>query len=114
MQRVPADPNLDAGQADDGDARSGRQPQRGRRKAVPLEAVMSDDTRDRLIRLEAEVEHLTKGVSAMSAQVKDMHELLMQAKGARWAILGMASVGGFISAKLTALIPWISNTPMPK
>ena len=75
---------------------------------------MSDDTRDRLIRLETEVEHLTKNVASMSAQVKDMHELLMQAKGARWAILGMAGIGGFISAKLTALIPWIGHTPLPK
>lgn len=75
---------------------------------------MSDDTRDRLIRLETEVEHLTANVSAMAAQVKDMHELLMQAKGARWAVLGMASIGGFISAKLTALLPWLGSTPLPK
>ena len=75
---------------------------------------MSDDTRDRLIRLEAEVEHLTAGVNAMSAQVKDMHELMMQAKGARWAILGMASIGGFVSAKLTTFLPWFNSTILPK
>lgn len=72
---------------------------------------MSDDTRDKLIRLETEVEHLSGQVSAVAAQVKEMHELMMQAKGARWAIIGMASIGGFVSAKLTTFLPWITGAP---
>lgn len=65
------------------------------------------DTRDRVIRLEAEVESMAKTVESMSKKVSEMHELLQQAKGARWAILVMAAVGGFISAKLSAFIPWL-------
>lgn len=67
----------------------------------------STDTRDRVIRLEAEVEAMSKTVESMSKKVTEMHELLQQAKGARWAILLMAAAGGFISAKLSTFIPWL-------
>jgi hypothetical protein len=42
----------------------------------------------------------------MSLKVDEMHELLMQARGARWAILGIASLGGFIAGKLASILPW--------
>ena len=71
----------------------------------------SDDTRDRLIRLESEVEHLTEKVVAMSGQVGEMHQLLTKAQGAKWAILGLATLGGFISAKFTAIVPWLGQFP---
>ena len=67
--------------------------------------MSADDTRDRVIRLEAEVEALTAVVTASSKKIDDMHALFLQAKGARWAIMAMAAIGGFISAKLSALIP---------
>lgn len=67
------------------------------------------DTRDRVIRLEAEVESLTTTVESMHAKVTAMHELLLQAKGARWAILAAAAVGGFISAKIAPFFPWFGK-----
>lgn len=72
---------------------------------------MSDttDTRDRVIRLEAEVAHQTQKIEAMADQVSEMHNLIMQAKGARWAILAAASVGGFIAAKLSLFFPWFPS-----
>lgn len=73
--------------------------------------MMSDDTRDRVIALETDVKHLSATVDTMAEQVKDMHTLLQQAKGARWAILTMAAVGGFIASKLGALIPFASLPP---
>ena len=70
---------------------------------------MSDtsDTRDRVIALEADVKHLSAKVDDMADKVKEMHELLVQARGLRWFILTAAAVGGFVSAKVTALLPWL-------
>ena len=69
------------------------------------------DTRDRTIKLEADVEHLTEKVAEVSQKVNEMHALLLQAKGARWAILAMAAIGGFLSAKLSMFFPWLSIAP---
>ena len=72
---------------------------------------MTDDTRERLIKLETEFDHMSRQLDTMAVQVKDMHELLLQARGARWAIIGLASLGGFISAKLTTILPWFAAAP---
>ena len=71
----------------------------------------STDTRDRVIKLESDLKHLTDAVDVMSAKVTDMHNLLQQARGARWLILTAAALGGFVSAKLAAFMPWLSITP---
>jgi hypothetical protein len=78
-----------------------------------LGAAMTDqtDTRDRVIKLESDLKHLTDSVESMSAKVTAMHDLLNQARGARWLILTAAAVGGFVSAKLAAFVPWLSSAP---
>jgi predicted esterase YcpF (UPF0227 family) len=67
---------------------------------------VSWDNHERLVRLETKHENLTEKVDDMSEKVTEMHELLMQARGARWAIVGMASLGGFFAGKLAGLFPW--------
>jgi hypothetical protein len=69
------------------------------------------DTRDRVIKLESDLRHLTDAVEGMSAKVTAMHDLLNQAKGARWIIITAAAIGGFLSAKLATIMPWLSFTP---
>jgi predicted esterase YcpF (UPF0227 family) len=69
------------------------------------------DTRDRVIRLETEVDGLKRTVDEMSAKVTAMHELLMQARGAKYVIVGSAAVGGFLSAKLAHYLPWMGGNP---
>jgi hypothetical protein len=71
----------------------------------------STDTRDRVIKLESDLKHLTDSVESMSTKVTAMHDLLQQARGARWLILTAAALGGFVSAKLAAFMPWLSFTP---
>lgn len=66
------------------------------------------DTRDRTIKLESDVEHLAEKLDGVSKKVDEMHALLLQAKGARWAILAMAAIGGFVSAKVATFFPWLS------
>lgn len=65
-----------------------------------------DDTRDRMIRLESEVEHITSQLDDVQKKVDAMHDLLMQAKGMHWLIVGMAATGGFLSAFVAKLIPF--------
>lgn len=72
---------------------------------------LETDTRDRVVALEVKVQHLTDTVDSMAEQVAQMHDLLMQARGARWAIIGAATVGGFLASKLFALLPWFSSLP---
>jgi hypothetical protein len=78
-----------------------------------LGADMTDltDTRDRVIKLESDLRHLTDSVEGMSAKVTAMHDLLQQAKGARWIIITAAAIGGFVAAKVGAFIPWLSLPP---
>lgn len=65
---------------------------------------MPDDTRDRLIAVEVELKHLTETLAKMSAQVETLHDLMHAAKGARWAILGVSGLAGFLSGKAGGLL----------
>lgn len=67
---------------------------------------MTDDTRERLIRLEEQVKHLNRSVDDMADTVRELKDLLAQAKGARWAIIGVASLAGFFAGKLSLLAQW--------
>jgi hypothetical protein len=69
------------------------------------------DTRDRVIRLEAELDALTKSVEQMANKVTEMHELLLRAKGAKYIIVGSAAIGGFLSAKMAHYLPWMGGNP---
>lgn len=67
-----------------------------------------DDTRDRLIALEADVRAMRKEHAETSTKVDEVYRIMLQAKGARWAILAMAGLGGFIAAKLAILFPFFT------
>jgi hypothetical protein len=68
--------------------------------------MSADDTRDRMIRLEAEVEHITTQLTDMQKKVNAMHDLLMQARGMRWLIVAMAATSGFMASFATKFIPF--------
>jgi hypothetical protein len=72
---------------------------------------MQDDTRERVTALEVELRHVSKQLDEMGQKVNEMHALLLSARGARWLILTAAAIGGFVSAKLAPLLPWLSLTP---
>jgi len=68
------------------------------------------DTRDRVIRTEAEVETLTEEVRKLQAKVDKLLAYVEQARGARWAFGGMAGLFGFAgglgSGKVLALFQY--------
>jgi hypothetical protein len=64
---------------------------------------MPDDTRDRVMRLESELLHMEKKLDQVSTQVKEMHEILIGARGAKWAIMLIVAIAGFFAGKLGAI-----------
>ena len=74
--------------------------------------MTGDDTpRERLARLETKVEHLSQSLTDTHAKVTEMHELLLQAKGARWVIVGIAGVAGYVASYLPKVSALISGLP---
>ena len=69
-----------------------------------LELPLMDDTRERLAALEVEVRNLTKHVASMAETLDALNMILNQAKGARWAVLGVAALAGFFSGKVGGLL----------
>lgn len=61
------------------------------------------DYEARIAVLETHRQHHEKQFVEMKTKVDEMHALLMQAKGARWAILGIAGIAGFLAGKLSAI-----------
>lgn len=68
--------------------------------------ALENDTRDRMIRLEADVEHIRAQLNEVQEKVTAMHDLLMQARGMRWLIVGMAAVAGFFASAVSKFLPF--------
>jgi hypothetical protein len=48
---------------------------------------------------------IARAVSQMTV-TKEMHATILQAKGARWVIIGLASIAGLASGLLAKATPW--------
>jgi hypothetical protein len=62
------------------------------------------EIRERLVRLETEMEHITAKLDDVSKKVTLLVDLLNQARGARWAIGIVAALIGFAAAKIAPFI----------
>lgn len=58
----------------------------------------------RIAVLETHRENHEKKFDEMANKVNEMHAVLLQARGARWAILGVASLAGFLAGKLGVIL----------
>ena len=64
--------------------------------------------RERLVKLETQLEVQREKLDAIERDVKELVEIMQQAKGARWLVLLMATLGGaFITygSKLIGIMP---------
>ena len=59
---------------------------------------------ERIAVLEANAMHMGKQLEEMNDTLRELRDLMLTAKGAKWAILGVASIAGFASGKIGALI----------
>jgi hypothetical protein len=62
---------------------------------------------ERLFVLEQRVGHIETTATVMGGKVDEMHDLLLKGKGARWAIIALAGVGGFIAYAASHILPLI-------
>jgi hypothetical protein len=52
---------------------------------------------ERLAVLEQKVSHMETQVARMSGKVDEMHAILLQARGVRWAIIAVSGLVGFLA-----------------
>jgi hypothetical protein len=71
------------------------------------EAFMTNEKllRERVAKLEVQMMHLSDKLDDTHKKVEEMHAILLQAKGARWVIVGLAGVAGLASGLIAKLIP---------
>ena len=66
---------------------------------------------ERVAKLEVQIEHLTTKLDDMHGKVEEMHAILLQAKGARWALVGVAGAAGLVSGMIAKAMPWSAVWP---
>ena len=71
-------------------------------------AVMPE-LEERIAVLEVQQRNIEFRLTEMNLKVSEMHEVLLQAKGARWAILGVASLAGFLAGKASSLMSFFQG-----
>lgn len=59
---------------------------------------------ERIAVLEANQIYMKSQLENMNETLKELRDLMLTAKGAKWAILGVASVAGFMSGKIGSVI----------
>jgi len=52
---------------------------------------------ERLVVLEQKVTHMEDRLGKMSAKVDEMHAILLQARGVRWAVIAVSGLVGFLA-----------------
>lgn len=62
---------------------------------------------ERIAVLETQVADLKRAVDDMAADVKILVKAFDQAKGARWLLVTMAAIGGFLAGKGALLTAWV-------
>lgn len=67
--------------------------------------------RERVAKLEVHMEHLAAKLDDTHQKVEEMHAILLQAKGARWVIVGLAGVAGLASGVAAKLLPGSTMWP---
>lgn len=65
--------------------------------------------RERVAKLEVQMEYLAAKLDDTHQKVEEMHAILLQAKGARWVIVGLAGMAGLASGLLAKLTPWAGS-----
>ena len=59
---------------------------------------------ERIAVLEANQVFMREQLTEMNETLRSINELMLTAKGAKWAIIGVASLAGFLSGKMGAII----------
>jgi hypothetical protein len=58
---------------------------------------MSVHPNERLVIVEQKVSHMEAELEKVSVKVDEMHAILLQAKGVRWAVIAVSGLVGFLA-----------------
>lgn len=72
---------------------------------------MTPDELQRLTRLEVQFEHLDEKLDDTHKKVVAMHDIITQAKGAKWVIVGTATIASAITATIIKIMPFLHSWP---
>lgn len=67
---------------------------------------MSDELTSRVAVLESRHDDLRDDVKSISTKLDKIHDLLMQAKGAKWTVMSLAGVVGTIAGLCAKWLPF--------
>ena len=66
---------------------------------------------ERIAVLETQMRHIDEKLDENSKKLDEIHYAFMQAKGAKWIVVGMATIGGAVTAFLVKMIPFTGSMP---
>lgn len=72
---------------------------------------MSLTQAERITRLETQLENVEEKLDASLKKLDQIHEVFLQAKGAKWIIVAGATLAGFLASYFPTFIAYLSGLP---
>ena len=76
----------------------------------PLSTVDAD-LLDRMARMETNIAHMSVAVERNTETLEAFNNILQQARGAKWVIVLVASISGFLGSKIVTVLAFITGLP---
>ena len=77
---------------------------------APLSTVDAE-LRDRMARLETNISHMSVALERNTEMLETLNNVLQQARGAKWALMLIASIAGFLGSKIGAVLEFMAGLP---
>ena len=77
---------------------------------APLSTVDAD-LMDRMARLETNISHMSVALERNTEMLETLNNVLQQARGAKWALMLIASIAGFLGSKIGAVLEFMAGLP---
>ena len=77
---------------------------------APLSTVDAD-LLDRIARIETNISHMSVALERNTEMLETLNNVLQQARGAKWALMLIASIAGFLGFKIGAVLEFMAGLP---
>lgn len=77
---------------------------------APLSTVDAD-LLDRIARLETNISHMSVALERNTEMLETLNNVLQQTRGAKWALMLIASIAGFLGFKIGAVLEFMAGLP---
>ena len=77
---------------------------------APLSSVDAD-LMDRMARLETNISHMSVALERNTEMLETLNNVLQHARGAKWALMLIASIAGFLGSKIGAVLEFMVGLP---